>query len=209
MNKLCLTILFLSVIFFTGCDKEKLETEKGPSIEIEGNGNSRDRSARVGPGFSWEFETTNHNNPAEYWDTGVSRQYYLKGSQSYIRTVTLKVTKTNSASVDPIFRVYKLNTSCMEYDSVSSSMGTIYPINWGEYLWGSYVQLSGFEWQIPMSSSPQGTVATFTFTVASPPPTGSCIEGSISAKMSAPANIPSAYNFWDGDHLEFVINPSL
>ncbi|GAA4440540.1 hypothetical protein GCM10023091_24320 [Ravibacter arvi] len=198
---------------FLGCEKDQLESPKA-SVEGDKLTNKKNREARMGPGFSWELETTNHNVPAEYNDTGTSRQYYLKGSQSYTRTITLKVTKTSATTPDSLkFHVYEPLHSCIILSSVSASMGTATYKTWGEHHSGFYYEYKGYEWKIPvstMNSSPIGTTATFVFTARSPHGiSGSCIEGSVTAKMNFPANIPSSYNFWDGDYMPFLINPSI
>lgn len=109
------------------------------------------------------------------------------------------------------FDVYLPDNSCLIVSNVSHSLGTINATTWSQYLGGFYYTFKGFRWNLDaIIASPMNTVATFVFTVRSPYDThGGCIEGSVSAKMQAPASIYSAGNFWDGDFMPVVINPSL
>ncbi len=202
MQRLIFLVLAALAISLTGCRKKRVEpVVPEPFVEA---------APRAGPGFSWQLETTAYSTPTEYYSSGFSRQYFLKGSDQYVRSVTLKVTKTGASNVIPRFHIYKEAYSCLAFsDPVAVSSGFYEPVSWRRYAWDdSWKDLNGYAWTPLLDAdSAVGSVATFTLNVY--PARNGCLQGAVMAAMDTPVAIPSVNNFTDGDYLEFVVDTSL
>ena len=167
-----------------------------------------DISARVGPGYTWQFTTPNQTNPAEYTDASGNRVFYLKASAGYVRSVTLKITKSSASSVNPTFRIYGRQGQCLTLSTPTVSSGTYTTTTFVHDIFNpNATTYSGYSWTPTLGASALNATATFTFNVATPGT--SCVEGFVDADMTSPTTINSAGNYWDEDSMYFVEKSTL
>jgi len=186
------SLSLISLVAMSGCRKKKIEPVE--------------KTGRFGPGYKWEFSTTNKENTNEYYIApSQDRIYYLKGSAGYTRSVTLTVTKTDADAAVPSFRVYTGQEQCVSISSPRVSLGDTASITFqrGSFQDPSY---TGYFWSIPLAFSPVGKTATFTFNLSAP--SSSCDGGYVAVDMTSPGRINSASNYWDLDYLYVVKNAS-
>lgn len=203
MKRVIVLLAFLvTAIVIVSCQKEsEVSPEKTLLSQKKQN---KERVARSGPGYSWQFSTPNQNSPGEsYTPPGSDPYFFLKQSAGYTRQLTLTITKTSASSENPVFRVYKRNGGCFSLGTPTVSMGTTAPTTFvHDQFDPNAQQFTGTQWTVPLGASAVGTTATFTFTVSAPG--SSCVEGYVNADMVTPSNINSAFNYWDGDHMYLV-----
>lgn len=194
-----LSLFFVTSTILVSCYKESVDSAEPQKATRS------DREARtIGP-YKYEFSTPNENDPAEYNDLGLQRQYYLKASAGYVRTLTLTITKVGASTVDPAFRVYSKQGGCISASSPVASMGTT--SSTGFYHPGNGTLYTGYYWSLPMGSSSVNTTATLTMTIGGS--STSCVEGNSYVDMVNPYSVIASDIYFDLDNIGFVRNISL
>lgn len=202
MKRIIVLFAFLvTAIVIVSCQKESdLTPEKS---QLSKSIQDRERVARSGPNYSWQFSTPNQNNPGEsYTPPSGTPQFFMKQSAGYSRQLTLTITKTGASTENPVMRVYKRDGGCLQMGTPTVSMGTVAAAVTFQHDFWTNQWFNGPEWTVPLGASAVGTTATYTFTVSAP--TGACVEGYIGADMVLPVNINSAFSYWDGDYMYLV-----
>jgi hypothetical protein len=203
-----LSMFFIVSAIMVGCYDEPDPVNQQAQVQkLPKSKSDKDRAARTGPGYSWNFSTPNQNNPVEYVESPEGNRYYfIKASAGYSRSLTLTITKTSSNTNNPQFRIYGREFQCLTMTTPTVSIGTVTPTTFQQTPWPGSLTYSGHAWTVPLGASPVGTTATMTVTVSTP---GSCVEGFIGADMTSPAAINSAGSYWDGDWMYFIKNINL